>query len=209
MRIFIGIDPRQPIAYNVAHNSIIRRISVPVSITPILLRTLPISRIGLTEFTYSRYMIPWMCGYQGHAVFMDADMMVRADVAELKQFYSDHPVSVVKNDLRYEWPSLMIFNNEKCKALTPEYVQTHPAPQAFGWAETIGELPKDWNHLVNYDPPNPNAKLVHFTQGIPCFEETKDHEYADEWHEELGILNSTVSWREIMGKSRHAEVLKG
>jgi hypothetical protein len=73
----------------------------------------------------------------------------------------------------------------------------------------VGGLPKEWNHLVGYDPPNKDAKLIHFTQGIPIFPETKDSEFATEWLAEYESMKGTVSWEEIMGRSVHKEsVLK-
>jgi hypothetical protein len=104
--------------------------------------------------------------------------------------------------VQFERPSVMLFNCAECKRLTPEYIETGK-PQSFDWADAIGHLPKEWNHLVGYDPPGP-AKLVHFTQGIPCFPETQQDEYAAEWQAAMQSLASTVPWAEIMGNSVHA-----
>ncbi len=204
MRIFIGIDPRQPIAFFALQASIIRKATQPVSITPLILSQLPIKRRGLTEFTYSRFLVPYLCGYAGNALFLDADMIVMDDVAKLFALYDDaYAVQVVKNSLKFEWPSMMLFNCEKCWELTIDFIENQN-PFAFTWGE-IGELPSEWNHLVGYDDPRIDAKLVHFTQGIPVFQETAECEYSDEWREEHKAMNSTVSWREIMGGSVHAE----
>jgi hypothetical protein len=114
---------------------------------------------------------------------------------------------VVKNRLRFEWPSLMVFNCDKCQALTPEFIETGN-PHTLKWGE-VGELPGEWNHCVGYDEPKAGVKLVHYTQGIPCFPEVENCEFAKEWNSELRHMNSTVSWTELMGKSIHAEpVLK-
>jgi hypothetical protein len=170
--------------------------------------------MGLTTFTFSRYCAPYLCGYEGMALFIDADMLCRADVYEMFEVADkEAAVSVVVNKdpkLAYERPSVMLFNCAKCKSLTPEYIETGK-PQTLEWAEsigTIGTLPAVWNHLVGYDSPNPEAKIVHFTQGIPCFPETKDSEFADEWMAEHRLMNGTVSWAEIMGNSVHAEPVK-
>ena len=129
LRIFIGFDPRQPIAYNVLQYSIAGNTSRPVSITPLLLRTLPIKRTGLTEFTYSRYLVPWLCNYEGFALFLDADMVVDADIAELFATATfEHPVWVNKSLPPFEWASAMLFNNSLCTTLTPTFIernQTH------------------------------------------------------------------------------------
>ena len=76
LNVFIGYDPRQPVAYNVLQHSIVRHASEPVAITPLILKQLPIERRGLTEFTFSRFLVPYLCGFKGMAVFLDADMVV-------------------------------------------------------------------------------------------------------------------------------------
>lgn len=210
LKIFIGFDPRQPVAFQVLAHSIYRRSSVPVSITPLVINCLPISRRGLTEFTYSRYLVPWLCDYSGSALFMDADMLCLGDVAELAQYNDDKSsVLVVKNPRRFEWPSLMLFNNEHCQKLTPEYIDdVRSLPQSFDWANNIGDLPMTWNHIVGYDQPDPGAKLIHYTAGIPCWPETNDCEFSYEWNQEAYRCNSSVDWNEMMGNSVHVGIVQ-
>lgn len=132
-------------------------------------------------------------------------MLMMADVAELLPYADDTPVKVVKNELKYEWPSVMLFAPHKCQTLTPEYIDDEKnSPTTFEWAASVGELPREWNHLVGYDKPGP-AKLAHYTQGIPGLLECRDCEYSREWHAELQAANETVSWLEIMGNSVHVE----
>lgn len=207
LRVFIGYDPRQPIAFQVLAHSIWSRASLPVSITRLQLDQLPIKRVGLTEFTFSRYLVPYLCGYEGEAVFMDADMLCLTDIADLYWMCHNRldSVSVVKNPkLRFEWPSLMFFNNAHCKALTTDVIE-NGQPQTLTWATSVGEIPSEWNHLIGYDEPRADAKIVHFTQGIPCFEETAGSEYEKQWVDTLESCNGTVTWKDIMGKSVHAK----
>ena len=88
-KIFVGWDENEIEAYHVLAHSIIRHASAPVSITPIKLSQLPLTRerdeYQSTEFSFSRFLVPWMCNYQGWAVFMDVDMMVTGDIVELFQ----------------------------------------------------------------------------------------------------------------------------
>lgn len=203
MRVFIGYDPRQPVAYNVLQHSIIKRASKPVQITPLVLSQLPITRRGLTEFTYSRFMVPYLCNYEGIGLFLDADMLCMDDIAGLFDLADQNfDVMVVKNKMRFEWGSLMLFNNSKCKILTPEYVQTAPNPLSLKWSDSIGELPSEWNHCVGYDAPQ-KARLYHYTKGIPVWPETKECEYAQDWWDDFKTANSTVSHAELMGQSVH------
>ena len=208
MRIFIGYDDRQPVAYNVLQFSIISRASQPVTITPLVLGQLPIQRRGLTPFTYSRFLVPWLCGFEGTALFLDVDMLVLSDVAQLFDLAGASAVQVVKHKTRFEWPSVMLFNcaHADNRCLTPEYVETanNDALLGMGWTNAIGELPADWNHLVMYDPPKA-AKLVHFTAGIPCFPETKELGYATEWMNELKAAMNARPWSVLMGSSVHAK----
>lgn len=216
MRIFVGFDPRQPVAAQVLIHSLYTRSSSPLSITPLVLSQLPIRRRGLTEFTFSRYLVPYLCNYEGEALFMDADMLCLGDITELPkrlELVDGLPangfvagVHVVKHSRRFEWPSLMYFNNAKCENLTPALIESG-TPQDLKWADSIGALPPEWNHLVGYDAPNPNAKIVHFTQGIPAFKETWDCEFAQEWRDELDRCRSTVSWEDIMGQSVHKKAM--
>jgi hypothetical protein len=212
LRVFIGMDQRSPLAYTVLQSSIIRRSSVPVQITPLLLKQLPVERRGLTDFSYSRYIVPYLCGYEGMGMFIDADMIVKCDIKEvfdIAEAYGD-AVSVVKHEgkLRFEWSSVMVFNNEKCHNLTLDLIE-NGNPGKFEWAESIGDLPHEYNHLVGYDEPNEAARIIHYTQGVPAWYETKDCEFADDWHKEKEAATMTCSWKEIMGNSVHAEpVLK-
>ena len=206
LRIFIGIDERQPVAYHVLVSSIQRRASKPVAITPLLLNQLPIKRQGLTTFTYSRYLVPYLCGYEGQALFIDSDMLLLGDVAEIFDAATGSSVDIVPfgGNFVFERPSVMLFNCAKCTSLTPELIETG-IPQDFSWAESIGHLPEDWNHLVGYSLPNPNAKLIHYTQGSPGYKECRDCEYSLEWFTEKEVMLNHCSWLEIMGNSVHAK----
>lgn len=214
LRVFVGADERQPIAFSVAQHSLSKNSSKPVAITQLIQNQLPVKRRGLTSFTYTRYLVPWLCNYEGWGLFVDADILVRGDISQLP-WNSEAAVSVVPHtnvskrgqtvSVHFERNAVMLFNCAKCKNLTPEYIESGTPNKLAEWAESIGELPAVWNHLVGYDAPNPEAKLVHFTMGIPCFEETKDDEFAHEWAEAHNHLNGTVSWPDIMGKSVHAQ----
>ena len=214
IRVFIGYDPRQPLAYNVMQHSIVRNASVPVAITPLILNQLPIKRRGLTEFTYSRFLVPALCDFQGLAVFADADIVVRGDIRELIDAVGENPghsVYVNKLQERFEWPSVMVFDCGRCRDLTPAYIDdAKNALFDFAWAEDgVGGFPAEWNHCVGYEETRDDAKLFHYTQGLPCFVETAGLPEDAYWHDELKRMKHTVSWRELMGSSIHAKhVLK-
>lgn len=209
VNVCIGYDPRQPAAFHTLAHSIWSQSSVPVSITRLQLNQLPITRTGLTEFTFSRFLVPYVSGYEGIGIFIDSDFICQGDIAELLAYplaYPDQDVFVSKNKLRFEWASLMVFNNAHCKILTPEYVDNiNNQCFDFSWAQNVGDLPATWNHLVGYDEPNPNAKMIHYTQGIPCWPETKECEHSDSWWKFAKTVLASVSFKDLMGNSVHAK----
>ena len=207
LRIFIGWDHRQPVSFAVLAHSIIKHASRPVQITPLVIDTLPIKSVGLTPFTFSRFLVPWLCDYRGHALFLDVDMLVRADIAELFDLADDSAVMVSKNEKKFEWASAILFDCAQNTMLTPEVIEMQTMPlHKIGWLkeEQVGEFPSEWNHLVGYDSPRDDAKLVHFTQGVPYFPETQDTEYAEEWNQALASSVDAAPWFALMGKSIHA-----
>ena len=88
-RIFIGFDPRESIAYHVLEHSLRKHSSIPLAITPLSRNNLlPVfnrekSSSESTDFSFSRFLVPYLCDYKGWALFMDCDMLFRDDVAEL------------------------------------------------------------------------------------------------------------------------------
>lgn len=211
IRVFIGYDRSEIAAYNVLAHSILEHASMPVSITPVMLTQLkgiysrPQHALASTEFSFSRFLVPWLCNYEGYAVFMDCDMLCRADIAELWSYRSpSKTIQVVKHDYRPEssfkfnnniqtryhrknWSSVMLMNCSKCSNLTLEYANTATGLELhqFKWIDDddqIGSLPKGWNHLVGYDRYEADARLVHFTEGGPYFEAYVNCDYAAEWN---------------------------
>ena len=212
IRVFIGFDPRETVAFHVLSQSIHARASQPVAITPVMLSQLEglMTRernpLQSTDFSFSRFLTPYLCDYDGWAVFMDCDMLVLQDMARLWALRDDnYAVQVVKHDhvpeedtkflgapqTRYEkknWSSVMLFNCAKCKALTPDYVNTADGLDLhrFHWLDgdhLIGEISRDWNHLVAYDPTVPVEELsnLHYTIGGPYFDAYRNTDYAEEW----------------------------
>lgn len=214
LKIFPGADPRQLVSLNVLMQSIYKNSSKPVALTPLVLETLPLKRQGLTPFTFSRFLVPYLCNYEGWGLFVDADILVTDDIAKLFALADDKYAVMVSKDLnhKFEWASVMLFNCAKCKMLTPEYIETATGLHTINWVddELIGDLPRDWNHLVGYqEMPDKLPKLIHYTQGMPAYPITQDSPYALEWAKEHQLLNSIRPWEELMGNSVHAMDLDG
>jgi hypothetical protein len=152
LRIYIGWDAREPIAYDVAKFSLERRASIPVEITPIKLDDLRARKLywrdsdplASTEFTYSRFLTPALAGFRGWALFIDCDFLWLGDIAGLADYmrapkavycvqHDYRPKETVKMDgavqtsyPRKNWSSFMLFNcdHPSVRRLTPEVVNT-------------------------------------------------------------------------------------
>jgi hypothetical protein len=217
VRVFIGYDTREAAAFSVLAHSIHARASCPVSVTPVRLSELQgvfgrdVNPLQSTQFSFSRFLTPYLCGFEGWAIFMDCDMLVLDDIARLWALRDDrYAVQVVKHvhvpkeevkflgavQTRYDkknWSSVMLMNCARCTTLTPDYVNRASGLELhqFKWLEgdhLIGSLPPAWNHLVGYDAPRRDASLVHFTIGGPYFEEYRHCEYAAEWFAERDAM---------------------
>ncbi|HZS64089.1 MAG TPA: glycosyltransferase [Xanthobacteraceae bacterium] len=214
IRIFIGYDAKEAIAYHVLVHSLVSRSSRPLQVTPIALANLKNEMwrernpLQSTDFSFSRFLTPYLSNYQGWSLFMDCDILALDDVAKLWDIRDDRwSVMCVKHDhqpkgetkflgtvqTKYEkknWSSVMLFNNAKCKALTPEYVNTATGLDLhrFKWLasdELIGEIPPRWNHLVGYSKAGPDGiSMLHYTEGGPYFDDYKNSEFADLWFQE-------------------------
>lgn len=205
LRVFIGYDPREASAYYTCQQSIIEHCADPtrLSFTPV---TGPL-RDGSNAFIYARFLVPYLCGFVGSAVFLDGDMLVRTDIADLfAQPLIGIGARVVKHDYktkypvkylgypnqdypRKNWSSVILWNCNYFpnRCLTPEYIESHDGKHLhrFSWLadHQIGELHATWNKLVLEQDLNHNDKLRHFTIGIPAFQEYADCDGAEEWHE--------------------------
>ena len=223
--IYIGYDPRESVAFYTLAHSILRRSSIPVTIAPLMRGQLgDVYRRARgptesTEFSLTRFLVPYLSGFSGWSIYMDCDMLCRTDIAGLAremERQADNAVLVCKHDYvpkrerkfldqvqtkypRKNWSSLMLFNNERCRALTPDYVNSAPGLEfhRFGWIDdaAIGELPLEWNWLVGEYAYNPGAKIVHFTIGGPYFDEYRRCDYAAEWFAECESMRQSGSSR--------------
>ena len=167
---------------------------------------------GTNAFIYSRYLVPHLEDFSGWAIFCDGDMHVVSDIAELYNLRDESKaIQVVKHDYktrsprkyintplesdnidypRKNWSSVMLINcgHPSNRILKPEFVATAGGSvlHRFGWLsdEDVGELPREWNHLVSeYEPSE--ASLYHYTLGSPGFEHYKDCESSQDWNRYL------------------------
>jgi len=167
-------------------------------------------RDGTNSFIYTRFLIPHLQMYTGWAIFCDgADMVVKADIDELWDMRDQHKaVMVVKHDYKTKhprkykhtlmeadnydypcknWSSVMLINcaHPDWRKVTPQTVGTWTGAELhqflFLRPDDIGELPKEWNWLADEYGENPEAKLLHWTAGIPAWPAYTDAYHADDW----------------------------
>lgn len=234
IRVFIGYDPRETVAWHVLSHSILSRSSLPVQLVPLSLENLksvferPRDPLQSTDFSFSRFLAPMLSDFKGWSLFLDCDMLMRADIKDLWDLRDErYAVMCVKHDHRptnslkflnqpqtayakKNWSSVMLFNNARCKALNGEHVNTATGLELhqFKWLDSeslIGDLPPTWNHLVGHNHYDADASLVHFTDGGPYFTEYADCDYAQDWMTEYRSM-LRVDQRE---KSSRASITPG
>ena len=208
--IFIGYDPRERAATNVLIDSLYQHSSVPLAITPLV--TPQLEAQGLfwrerdpkqsTAFSFTRFLVPHLMGYEGWALFMDCDMLCRGDIKALWDLRDERygamcvqhehvPGETVKflGEVqsaypKKNWSSLMLLNCSECTKLTLDYVNTASGLELhrFHWLggdDVIGAVDAGWNHLVDVQaaPTAPThqggPRLLHWTLGGPWFREQR------------------------------------
>jgi lipopolysaccharide biosynthesis glycosyltransferase len=209
IRIFVGFDQREAVAYHTFVQSIIDVTTEPISITPLVLAALPgyseTHNDGSNTFIYSRFLTPHLADFSGWAIFADGDMICNRDLKKLWELRdSRYAVMVVKHDYQTKasqkylgnknenypkknWSSLILWNcgHQKNQCLTPAFVMSKDGRflHRFSWLDEadIGELPSEWNWLTTEYQDNYQAHLLHYTLGTPCFKDYKAAEMADLW----------------------------
>lgn len=208
IRIFCGFDQREAVGYHVFAASVIEHATVPVAFVPLNSRGLP---QGSNEFTFSRFLVPWLCGYEGRAIFMDAaDMVALGDVAELDALFDPafavqvvkHPDYRTRHSIKYRgttmqcpnrdyprknWASVMLFNcaHPHWQGLCPSSLNSRAGLSLLQFHDLpdtlIGDLPDAWNRIVDEGHPVEGAKVLHWTAGIPGLKAYADSPGAEHW----------------------------
>jgi hypothetical protein len=225
LRIFVGWDSREDIAYQVCRASLLRHASRALEIVPLKqdelradgLYSRPLDPLASTEFTYTRFLVPHLAGYQGWALFCDCDFLWTRDVAELFALADeqaallcvqhDHrPNEATKMDGRQQtvyprknWSSLMLINcgHPANATLTVDEANTRTGSylHRFQWLsdDLIGGVPATWNWLEGWNekPADAPPAAIHFTRGGPWFADWQDVDYGGLWTEQARSLGWT------------------
>ena len=223
-KIYVGWDAREDIAYQVCQHSIVTRTnSSDYHVIPLKLNEFKQNRLiwrendakASTEFTFTRFLVPFLNNYRGWALFCDCDFLFLSDIKELFDLadpakavmvvqHDYIPIESVKMDNkpqemypRKNWSSLILYNCEhpSNQQVNLNFVNTQPMSfmHRFGWLddEEIGSLPYQWNYLEGWYNSN-DAKAVHYTRGGPWFKDWQTVDYAAEWTQEKKKLNGIL-----------------
>jgi hypothetical protein len=150
LKVFIGFDPVESVAWHTMAHSIMARSSAPVALVPVNIANLK----GIysrerdpkqsNEFSFTRFLVPYLSGYEGHAAFFDCDQLLRTDVVELFRLATADTTKAVhlvqhdyepKDSIKYlntvqyryprkNWSSVVVWNCEHPanRRVTPDYV---------------------------------------------------------------------------------------
>ena len=247
--IYIGYDSREAIAYDVLKESILDHTSEPVNIIPLYkedLRKINMYRRSSymkdnnhydtidhkpfsTDFSFTRFLVPFLNRLSGYALFMDCDMLVRSDISKVFDYakqgedkaiwcvkHKHIPNTPTKMDdkiqtvySRKNWSSFVLWNcsHEGNKNLTIDDVnlKTGWYLHNFKWLvdDEIGELPTEWNWLDGYSPEEIEAKNVHFTSGGPWFRSWKPTTSSDaKYALEWTVLYDGIMLEDSLGTTK-------
>lgn len=210
--LFTGYDEREAVGYSVFCQSVIKRASKPVAFIPLSSNGMS---VGSNSFTASRFLVPYLAGFEGHAIFVDgSDMLCLGDIAQLDELFdSTKAVQVVKHETyisrherkyvgtsmecvqsnypRKNWASVMIMNcaHPTWSFFTPGILKEINSIDMLQFKyfkdEEIGDIPQAWNVLVDENQPNRDAKILHYTAGIPTFPHYKNARRSKDWFSEF------------------------
>jgi Glycosyl transferase family 8 len=189
MRVFCGLDETQIVAARTLEYTIRKHASRPVRFYPMFDVPAPVPKDpknrGRTGFSFARFHIPKLAGYRGRALYVDADMQVFSDLAELwdipfngakvmctrqdepppawkdlSWFHPGRQLSVMLLDCeRLDWDVVDVVNGLDEGRYT--YEQLMFELSILDPAEITDDLPPGWNHLEHYEPGE--TRLIHYT----------------------------------------------
>ena len=220
--VFIGYDEEKETNYHLAKQSILETASAPVAIFPLKQHDLRNEELYwrtdlvegdefvISEFTFTRFLVPYLMDYKGWALYLDCDFIFKNDISSLffkkdKNFAVScvqHKQKIGTDHPKKEWASMMLFNcaHKQNKKLNLELIN-HPDTTGaflheFKWLKNheLGILPHQWNRIIGlYDnPKDGKPSAIHYTQEW-LENPTNDSEYILDWHKvENAYLRSQI-----------------
>jgi hypothetical protein len=212
-RIFIGWDSRFPEAADVLSHSLHKHSSIPLDIRQLKRSEMRFRRphdpLAATEFFYSKFLVPQLCGYRGAALYLDSTMLCLGDISEiaaldmgsfaLRVAKHDAPPATAKTSripqqayVRQGWSSMMLLNCEQLSLWTKDVVETATAAYLHRFDDIpndkIGLLPSNWNSLDRIDHA---AKMIRWTNDGPWLEANRNCPHTDVWQKARAEMQAT------------------
>lgn len=157
IRVFIGTSERFKHVEHIARDSILANTTADVDIRLISPERLNAKPSGCTGFTNLRYAVPELAGYEGYAIYLDVDMIVLGDIAELYEYRQEgawvrmydgaSEVSVIDCAAHNYLPKL-------------DKLHLYWKNKLHGSVNAINAIPPEWNVK---DCVKDAMKLLHFT----------------------------------------------
>jgi hypothetical protein len=189
MRVFCGLDDTQIVAARTLEYTIRKHASRPVRFYPMLDVPTPVPKDpanrGRTGFSFARFHIPKLSGYRGRALYVDADMQVFSDLADLWEvpFNGAKVMCTRQDEPPPQWKDVSWFHPGRqlsvmmldCERLDWDvdgivggldegrysYEQLMFELCIVDPEEITDDLPPVWNHLEHYEPGE--TSLIHYT----------------------------------------------
>ena len=182
MKVFVGYDPREDIAYQVCKHSILTK-QPAADVRPLVQKELrdagwytrPADKLASTEFTFTRFLVPELANFKGWAVFMDCDMILTTDIKQLFDQADDrYAVMCVQHDY------------------TPK-----EGMKMDGQKQTVYPR-KNWSSVVLFNCAHPsNARLTQDMVNDPELNGAYFHRFSWLKDKEIGELDHT--WNYLVG----------
>lgn len=232
--VYVGYDSREDIAYKICEYSLYKH-SPNVDVRP--LKQHDLRKIGLysrdedtlgsTEFTFTRFLVPELQGFNGWALFCDCDFLWLGDIQEIfDQADDSYAVMVVKHDYtpeegikmdgckqlpypRKNWSSMILWNcnHPSNQKLNLDKVNNESGQylHRFQWLKNdeIGSLDLKYNWLVDWykSPKDGEPFALHYTEGGPWFEGYEHCDFSDVWNrylvEYVKLCGPTKSFKQL------------
>lgn len=235
IRVVIGTEENQYVAQRVLEYSIRCHTSAELDIRCVQQKE---QRLGGTKFGFVRFYVPQIFGYEGKAIYLDADQIVLADLQELQDALDEkHLLALVKDPVgmfgekpvpKRKETSVMVVNCDQLKSWQPQTLFTNVVPnnaelqpgqihyRDFMWLTWLDEgkiqlLDKAWNH---FNILQEDSKLVHFSHVASQPWKNPQHPLTKFWGQWLvktihsGFLKRTELLREIVIKHVHPYFLR-
>ena len=223
--VFVGADRSQLMAVAVLEHSIRRHTARPVRVSPLIDLDLPeprdVRQGSRTNFSFARFAIPELAGYAGKGLYLDADMLVFADIGELWDTPLGQAVVAIQEELpahalahakagapakRVKQSSVMLIDCARARWRATEIIAGLDGRYTYeelmhqlcilGEGEIAYAVPFAWNSLEHYDS---QTRLIHYTDMDTQPWVSPDNRHGRLWLEEVRLMLQTgaLGWSDL------------